>query len=132
MQKFHNYFNIKWLVLSIILTTIVIVLTHIPQESMPSQIQKSGIDKILHALAYGTITFFFILSLKNPPSTYTVFWILCTLLVIGIADEITQPLVNRQASFTDLLADVIGIITALLLMIAGKRRFSQNKNQISR
>ena len=128
MFKLNNYFNIKWLVLTVILTTIVIVLTHIPQESMPSQIQQSGIDKILHALAYGTITFFLLLSLKSPPSIYTVFWILCPLLTIGIVDEITQPLVNRQASFTDLLADAIGIITVLLLTTAVKRRFFQNKN----
>ena len=56
MVKLHNYFDIKWLVLAFFSTTIVIVLTHIPQESMPSQIQQSGLDKFLHALAYGTIT----------------------------------------------------------------------------
>jgi len=121
MLKFRKYFDIKWLVLAFLSTTVVIILTHIPQESMPSQIQQSGLDKILHALAYGTITFCVILSIKSPPSIYIALIVLCSLLTIGIFDEITQPIVHRQASLSDLLADVIGVISVLFVYLVSKK-----------
>jgi len=132
MLKLNNYFDIKRLVIALAFTTIVIVLTHIPQELMPSQLQKNDLDKLQHIVAYGIITFLFIFSLKSSPSLLSALLVFIVILVIGIADEITQPFVNRQASLSDLAADIIGIITALLLMVAGKRRFFQNKNQIIR
>lgn len=121
MLKLNNYFDIKRLVIALAFTTIVIVLTHIPQELMPSQLQKNDLDKLQHIVAYGIITFLFTLSLKSSPSLLSALLVFIVILVIGIADEITQPFVHRQASLSDLAADVIGIITALLLIVAGKR-----------
>ncbi|MBN1805954.1 MAG: VanZ family protein [Sedimentisphaerales bacterium] len=121
MLKLNNYFDIKWLVLALLSITTVITLTHIPQESMPSKIQEHGLDKILHILAYGTITFCVILSFQKPPSKYAAVIIFCFLLTIGIIDESTQPLVNRDASLTDLIADSFGILTILLLLLFKKK-----------
>ena len=67
LVKLKNYFDIKWLVLAVTFTATVIVLTHIPQRLMPSQMQESGVDKFLHFLAYGAITFLLILSVKSSP-----------------------------------------------------------------
>lgn len=121
MQKLINYFDTKWLIIALTFTAIVILCTHIPQELMPSQLQRSGLDKLEHIVAYGVITFLFTLSLKNSLSMPSFFLLFFFILVIGIVDEITQPLVNRQASFSDLGADVTGIIAALLLSMILKK-----------
>lgn len=121
MQKLINYFDHKWLILAVSFTAVVLICTHIPQELMPSQLQKSGLDKLEHIVAYGTITFLFILSLKNMLSRTSAFLLFSAILTIGAFDEITQPFVRRQASFSDLGADVTGIIAALLLSMIVKK-----------
>jgi VanZ family protein len=106
--------------LAVTFTAAVITLTHIPQKFMPSQIQEIGVDKFLHALTYGAITFLFVISLKRSLSMFSAFLLFFFILAIGIFDEITQPLVNRQASIADLLADIVGLIGVLLLFIGHK------------
>jgi len=120
MAKLKNYFDIKWLVIAVTFTATVFIFTHIPQRLMPSQMQERGADKLLHFLVYGVITFLFIISLKSSLSMFSVFLLFFFILVIGIFDEITQPLVNRQASIADLLADITGVIAVLLLFIGRK------------
>ncbi len=129
MLKLNNYFEIKWLALAVTFTATVILCTHIPQEFMPSKLSQSGLDKIQHIVAYGTITFLFTLSLKSSPSMLSSLLVFFALLVIGIADEATQPLVNRQASFADLVANITGIAAVLLFQMIGKRRFSKTNTK---
>lgn len=120
---FETRFNIKLLITAILFTAIVLILTHIPKEVMPSQLQENSPDKLYHVVAYGAITFLFILSLKSSPSILSSLFVFFALLTIGIVDEITQPLVNREASLTDLAANVIGIVTVLLLSAVRRRWF---------
>jgi len=129
MLKLNNYFNIKWLVLAVTFTALVLLLTHIPKEVMPSQLQENSHDKLHHVVAYGAITFLFILSLKSSPSMLSTLLVFFALLAIGIVDEITQPLVNREASFADIVANVIGIVTVLLFSEVSKRRFRNTKTE---
>ena len=123
MLKLNNYFDIKWLVLAVTFTATVILFTHIPQELIPSQLQESSLDKFLHVVAYGAITVLLILSVKSSFSLHSALIVLFALSAIGIVDEITQPLVSRQASLADLLANTIGIVAVLLLSLVGKHRF---------
>jgi len=132
MLKLDNYFDIKWLVLAVTFTTIVLLFTHIPQESIPSQLLESGLDKIYHVVAYGAITFLFILSLKSSPSLLSSLLVLFALLAVGFVDEVTQPLVNRQASYVDLAADAVSIVTVLLLSAVCKCRFRNMKKRITK
>ena len=132
MLKLDNYFDIKWLILAVTFTTIVLLFTHIPKESIPSQLLESGLDKLHHVVAYGIITFLFILSLKNSPSVLSSLLLFFAILAIGMADEVTQPLVNRQASYADLAADAISIVTVLLLSVVCKRRFRYMKKLITK
>jgi len=69
MPKFNNYFDIKWLVLAVAFTAIVLLLTHIPKEAMPPRLQENRYDKLHHVVAYGAITVLIILSFKvsSPP-----------------------------------------------------------------
>ena len=129
MLKLNNYFNIKWLVLAVTFTTIVLLLTHIPKEVMPSQLQESSHDKLHHVVAYGAITFLFILALKSSPSLLSALLVFFAILAIGIVDEVTQPIVGRQASLADLATDVSGIAAGLLLSVVSKRRFRNTKTE---
>lgn len=121
MLKLDNYFNIKWLLLAVTVTATVILLTHIPQEVMPTQLQISGFDKLEHVMAYGLITFVFILSLRNSYSMLSASLLFFAILAVGAIDELTQPFVNRIASFTDWLANFSGIVTVLLLSMVGSQ-----------
>ena len=129
MLKLNNYFDIKRLVLAVTFTATVILCTHIPQEYMPSQLQKSGLDKLQHIVAYGAITLLFILSLKSSLSLFSAFLLFFGISVISIFDEVTQPIVNRQASFTDLVADVTGIVAVLLLSVVVKHRCKKTNTE---
>ena len=134
MLKLDNYFDIKWLVFAVTFTAIVLILTHIPQEFMeliPSQLQggESGLDKLYHVAAYGVITFLFIFSLKSLLSQLSSLLVFFALLAVGMADEVTQPLVNRQASLTDFVANAIGIVMVLLLSGVRKRLFQKAKTE---
>ena len=127
MLKLDNYFDIKWFYLAVALTVTVILLTHVPQELIPSQLQEGGIDKILHIASYAAITFVLVLSLKNPLSLHSALFVLFILSAAGAVDEITQSLANRHPSLIDLAADVIGIGVVLSLSAVGKHQLQKAK-----
>lgn len=127
MLKPNPYFNINWLILAVTFTAIVLLLTHIPKEAMPPRLQENTHDKLHHVIAYGAITFLFILSLKVSSTPFLLSLLFFAILAIGIVDEVTQPLVNRTASLADVVANFIGIATVLLVSIVGKRRIQKTK-----
>jgi len=129
MLKFDNYFDIKWLIIAVIFTVLVLLLTHIPKEAMPPRLQENSHDKLHHVVAYGAITFLFILSLKVSSAPFLFSLLFFAILAIGIVDEVTQPLVNRTASLADIVANFIGIATVLMLSRVGKRRFQKTKTE---
>lgn len=129
MLKFNNYFDIKWLVIAVVFTAIVLLLTHIPKEAMPPRLQENSHDKLHHVVAYGGITFLFILSVKVSSTPLLFSLLFFAILAIGIVDEVTQPLVNRTASLADIVANFIGIVTALLFSTISKRQFQKTKTE---
>jgi len=120
---FEIRFNIKSLTTAILFTAAVLVFTHLPQETMPSLLQKDGVDKLQHVLAYGVITFLFLISLRTSPTILSALLLFLAVSVIGAFDEITQPFVNRTASVTDLVADIVGILVVLFFSTMRRRRF---------
>ena len=103
-----------------ICTATVVFLTHLPQETIPSPLQENGFDKLAHVLAYGVITFLFILSVRTSFCLLSAAFLFFAILAIGATDEITQPLINRTASLADWLANVTGIVIVLLFGIVLK------------
>jgi VanZ family protein len=85
---------------------------------------------LLHIPLYGILTLLLILSLppskgkfgntinsSNPSNSRNYFFAGIIALVVAIADEIHQAyLPNRNASFTDVLLDVVGIIFFVLVL----------------
>ena len=119
----RTYFHTKLLIFAILFTTAVFVFTHLPQEIMPSQFEKDGVDKLEHVLAYGVITFLFLISLRTSPTILTALLLSLAVSVIGIFDELTQRFMNRNASVTDLMADFVGILAALFFFAVRRRWF---------
>ena len=120
---FETCFNIKSLATAILFTVAVLVFTHLPQETMPSPLQKDGVDKLEHVLVYGVITFLFLFSLRTSPTMLSALLLFLVVSAIGAFDELTQPFVNRNASVTDLVADIVGILTALFFYTMRRRQF---------
>ena len=120
---FKIRFNIKWLATAILFTAAVLVFSHLPQEAMPSPLQKDGVDKLEHVLVYGVITFLFLISLKTSPTMLSVLLLFLAVSAIGAFDELTQLFMNRTASVTDLAADIVGILAALFFFTVRRREF---------
>ena len=121
-------FNIKWLIIAVFSTVILVFFTHLPQDVMPDRLQVSGLDKLEHVVAYGAIALLFILSL-NSFSVFSALILFFAISAFGAVDELTQPFVNRVASPIDWLADIIGIVAVLfssLYVISSRRQASPN------
>ena len=120
---FETRFNIKLLITAILFTAAVLVFTHLPQETIPSPLQKDGVDKLEHVLAYGVITFLFLTSFRTSPTILSALLLFLAVSVIGAFDELTQPFVSRTASIADLVADIVGILFVLFFSTMRRRQF---------
>jgi VanZ family protein len=107
----------------IALWTCAFAATHAPKGTLPS----TGLsDPTLHFFGYLVLSGVLLLSaasyglgrLKGAMA------VICTTMIYAAFDEITQPLVNRQASIGDWLADVagaaagVGVLEIILLVLA--------------
>ena len=94
------------------------ILTHIP---LPELAQRPGMsDKIMHFLAYLVLTFLWC-SVISPREKVnwrgSLVWI--TMIVIsfyGLVDEILQHYVGRIGDLGDFSANILGVLTALLIL----------------
>jgi VanZ family protein len=109
----------------------VFTFTHIPQQALPVLLQMNGLDKVLHALAYGIITLLFILSFRVSHNSIFNLIPLFTILAFAAVDEVTQNFVGRTASLYDWIADFAGIVFAQSIFLYHNRtqsRVSLNKS----
>jgi VanZ family protein len=120
---FETYFNSKWLKTAILVTALFFLFTHIPQEMIPSTLRKGGVDKLEHVLAYGVITFLFLIALRTSLTIRSALLLLVVVTVIGAFDELTQIFVNRTPSVTDLIADIVGILCVLIFSVVRRLWF---------
>jgi len=95
-----------------------IILAHIP---MPQYVRKAGVsDKSLHFLAYLILTFLLWFTIRPDEKVNwrksTVWWVFFIITGYGAADEVIQHLVGRTCDAMDIAANIIGILTGLLLL----------------
>jgi VanZ family protein len=119
-DTWKSCFRPRWLLLTLLAAGVVLGLTHIPGESIPRALQVGYLDKAEHIAAYGLIAGFFLLSLKRPVRPAVLLLGLVTLAALGILDEATQPLVNRFASVSDYVCDLIGIAIPGAVFLVGR------------
>lgn len=88
--------------------------THIPMESL-SDVPVG--DVVLHFIGYLGLACVFLLTLRvyGVRLSRRILLTIPILLLYGVLDETTQPLVNRNASIHDWLADAAGVSAACLL-----------------
>lgn len=102
---------------AILCTLGMLSLTHIPPRLIPGAFLFHVSDKVQHATMYALITMFFTFALRRPRRMGALLFISSALLLVGVADELTQPLVNRDADILDFLADLLGVLAALLICL---------------
>ncbi len=102
------------LAVAILCTLCVLVLTHLPLDPTPKAWQDGPfhLDKIEHVLAYGLMATLYLRALHHYRRR-TLFFVVATLVILALVDELTQPLVGRTASVWDFLADLAGASLAL-------------------
>lgn len=100
---------------TVLLLVVMFIFTHYPMPVSPG-ITIS--DKLVHFVAFLTLTFMILLSWELSagvlqPKHYFVVWLVTTL--YGALDEITQIPVGRVCDGLDWLADVVGIVAGLII-----------------
>ena len=103
------------LVLCLIVWVAALIATHAPANRLP----RVGVsDKVLHAVGYFILTgvFWLTLQVHGVAGAKRIACIFFAMLAYAAIDEMTQPLVGRDNSIYDWLADVAGTIAALTLL----------------
>lgn len=108
--------------LSICIAVVIFLLSAQSKLPIPEAVSFRGLDKLLHACAFGSLAF--ALSYWISADTWLAEPLKCFILVCcmaacyGISDEIHQIFVpGRDASFYDWLADCTGAVIALLVRL---------------
>jgi VanZ family protein len=114
----------RYLILSLCYVGIVFFLSSLPESSLT--LGDSNIERFFwnfaHIPLYCGLTIFLFLTFKNKRKTYPSYFhatwrIILIPLCIAVVDELNQATVhNRSSSLLDIMLDVIGIITALLII----------------
>ncbi|MBR9912890.1 MAG: VanZ family protein [Gammaproteobacteria bacterium] len=102
-----------WLPLSLAQLALITTLSLLPLSQLP---EVSGGDKLHHLLAYCALMF--PVALRKPAHWV---WIGLLFLALSGAIELLQPLVNRYAQWSDLLANGLGLGLGLLVAIVARR-----------
>ena len=114
----------RWLSLAFGFLIVVLTLTHIPQRNMPVDLNWLSVDKAIHTIAYGGLTFLFLLAFGLPVRPLVLLVIVVFILGVAAMDEWTQGFVGRSASQADFCADGVGVVLALVLSLVlnGQRK----------
>jgi VanZ family protein len=106
------------MLLTLLVTGGVLGLTHIPAPAIPPMLQDVASDKVEHIVAYGLIAGSFFLSLRRPVRPALLLLGLAALAVLGVLDEVTQPLVHRTADMRDYFSDLLGLAVSCTVFLA--------------
>ena len=74
-------------------------------------------DKAAHFIAFGLILWSLGVLFRRLPRT----WAALLAIALGAAVEVVQRYVGRDPSWGDLLADTLGVVTALLIWVVWRR-----------
>ena len=106
-------FDARRLAVAVFCTTATLILTHLPQETIPFALRRSGLDKLEHALAYGVIMSLFLIALRTSSTVLSALRLFLVVAAIAALDELTQGLVSRTPSIADFAANILGMLLAL-------------------
>ena len=90
-----------------------------------------NVDKAIHTIAYGSLTFLFLMAFGLPVRSLVPLVIVVFILVVAALDEWTQGFVGRSTSQADFYADGVGAVLAIALSVilnGGRREVSPQSN----
>jgi hypothetical protein len=119
LQRIKKLLEHNLITLAVIATIIIAILslTAIPKINFGLELKSS--DKILHILAYFTLSTVWFLALQKKMSNlYSRFFLIITLIIYGIILEVLQGGITnyRTGDFYDVIANTIGVLLAVLLI----------------
>jgi len=112
----------KRLVLALFALIVLLFLTHIPDKSIPVDLNRFSSDKVVHVIAYGMLTALFILAIRPPRRWISYTGLLAVFLVIAALDERTQAYVGRTVSGIDWAANIVGVVTTITISLLLRRK----------
>jgi VanZ family protein len=110
-----------WLTAAAVALAVTLVLTHVPQLELPGQTARWGVDKLIHAGAYGAVMLLTLRAMGRVATWPRMLAMAALLAVVGVVDEYTQPLMGRTASVYDWLADVAGLLLGMSIWRIARR-----------
>ncbi len=136
MQTWTKSFIFSWLPLIVYCLLIYIQSAHPSPEELPS---FKFMDKMLHFVAYGVMGILFYrayqtLQIRNQRQ-WLVFLSIVSASLYGISDEIHQYFVPaRHASFSDVIADILGAVCGVWLyhVWEGRKQNNRDSNSVLR
>ena len=119
LQRIKKLLEHNLITLAVVATIIIAILslTAIPKINFGLEIKSS--DKILHILAYFTLSTVWFLALQKKMSNlYSRLFLVFTLIIYGIILEVLQGGITnyRTGDFYDVIANTIGVLLAVLLI----------------
>jgi VanZ family protein len=96
--------------------------THFPKPKLPGRLPRE--DKLIHFAAFGVLAFLFWRcgETMRPSVSNRFVWIAFACLALYAAvDEYLQQFVNRHTSWTDWLANLVGIAAVLTVLEVHRR-----------
>ena len=102
-----------------------LIMSHWPNLEIRTPIEFVQIDKILHAIAYGLLTFFLVQARiigRQRSNQAVIFASTAVAFIYAILDELTQPYVGRSCDPVDFIANTFGIVTVFILYLTGCRQ----------
>ena len=119
LQRIKKLLEHNLITLAVVATIIIAILslTAIPKINFGLEIKSS--DKILHILAYFTLSTVWFLALQKKMSNlYSRLFLIFTLIIYGIILEVLQGGITnyRTGDFYDVIANTIGVLLAVLLI----------------
>ena len=119
LQRIKKLLEHNLLTLAVLATIIIAVLslTAIPKINFGLEIKSS--DKILHILAYFTLSMVWFLALQKKMSNlYSRSFLIFSIVIYGIILEVLQGGITnyRTGDFYDVIANTIGVLLSVLLI----------------
>ncbi len=94
---------------AVLSTIVLVVLTHIPGDSIPSSVRYN--DKMMHFVAYALVSLLYGVSfaVTGRKGLWRLLIISIFMVILGAADEYTQQFFGRHTDLLDYYADLCGI-----------------------
>lgn len=102
------------------IATVLVVAGSLAPASTAGEL-TAGADKLLHGVGYGIIAFF-VAGARNARTARQLAVVVGAVTLLGLGVELAQPLVGRDASALDALANLVGAVAGAVAFELSRNR----------